>query len=109
MAETANFAGVYFDPAAATDAAARLDALAQRLEDELRENQTALTVPAAGADEVSGRAAQTMNGVADSFAESVSAGILELRKLAASLRAQVNHVGRVESDTAAAVGGTRSA
>ncbi len=108
MAETANFAGVYFDPASATDAATRLDALAQRLEDELRQNQPSLTVPAAGADEVSGRAAQTMNGVADSFAESVRAGILELRKLAASLRAQVTHVGQVESDTAAALGANRT-
>ncbi|MCM6776093.1 PE domain-containing protein [Nocardia sp. CDC159] len=105
MVETVNFAGLSFDPAAATDAAARLDALAQRLEDDLRADEPALTVPAAGVDEVSVRAAETMNGVAGSFSETANAGILELRKLAASLRAQVSYFGRVENDSAAGLGG----
>ncbi|MFI6775550.1 PE family protein [Nocardia sp. NPDC050412] len=100
----ADFDGVMFDPAAARDAAARLDGLAARLEAELREGSPALTVPPAAADEVSGRAAQTMNDVAASYGQSATAGIVELRKLAATLRAQAAQFGRAENDNVADFG-----
>ncbi|MBU3067998.1 PE family protein [Nocardia sp. NEAU-G5] len=99
--------GVYFDPQAATEAAGRLDALAQRLRDDLTASKAALTVPPAGADEVSLRAAGTMNDVAGSFNTSADGGVDELQKLAASLRAQVNHFGQAESDNAAGIESAR--
>ncbi|WP_067895454.1 PE family protein [Nocardia vaccinii] len=103
-----NFDGVYFSPAAATDAAGRLDALAQRLQQDLQTSKTALSVPAAGTDEVSVRAAHTMNEVAGSFSTSADAGVLELQKLAASLRAQVTHFGRVENENTTGIEQARS-
>lgn len=103
-----NFDGLYFSPAAATDAAGRLDALAQRLQQELQTSKPTLTVPAAGADEVSVRAAHTMNEVGGSFSTSADAGVLELQKMAASLRAQVTHFGRVESENSTGIEQARS-
>ncbi|WP_330252273.1 PE family protein [Nocardia sp. NBC_00565] len=99
-----DFDGVLFDPAAARDAAARLDGLAARLEAELREGSPALTVPPSGADEVSVRASQTMNDVAASYGDSAAAGIVELRKLAATLRSQAAQFGRAEHDSVADFG-----
>jgi hypothetical protein len=103
-----NFGGVYFDPATANEAAGRLDALALRLQQDLQAGRPALTVPAAGNDEVSVRAAGTMNDVAASFSTSADDGVLELQKLAASLRAQVSHFGRAESENAAGIEQARS-
>ncbi len=102
-----DFNGVYFDPQAATEAAGRLDALAARLQNDVAEGKPSLTVPAAGDDEVSTRAAGTMNDVADSFSTSADAGVEELQKLAASLRAQVDHFGRVEDANVAGVENAR--
>lgn len=99
--------GVYFDAQAATEAAGRLDALAQRLRDDLESSRAALTVPPAGADEVSVRAAATMTDVAGSFSTGADGGVDELHKLAASLRAQVNHFGQAESDNAAGIESAR--
>ncbi|WP_345497979.1 PE domain-containing protein [Nocardia callitridis] len=103
------FNGVYFDPQAATDAAGRLDALAQRLQDDLGAGEASLAVPSAGVDEVSVRAAGTMNEVAGSFSTSAAEGVLELRKLAASLRAQVAHFGRLEDDNVTGIRSARTA
>ncbi|MEV6323754.1 PE family protein [Nocardia sp. NPDC051787] len=97
--------GVSFDPAAALDAATRLDGLADRLAADLRISEGALTVAPAGRDEVSERAAATMTSVADSFGETAAAGINELRKVAAELRAQTDRFGRMESENAAEFGG----
>jgi len=99
--------GVYFDPQAATEAAGRLDALAQRLRDDIETSKASLTVPPAGTDEVSARAAGTMNDVAGSFSTSADGGVGELQKLAASLRAQVNHFGQAESDNTAGIESAR--
>ncbi|WP_406236328.1 PE domain-containing protein [Nocardia sp. NBC_01009] len=99
-----DFDGVVFDPVAARNAAVRLDGLADRLERDLRSGATSLTIPSAGLDEVSVRAAQTMSDVASSYTESASAGILEIRKLAATLRTQAAQFGRAESDSAADFG-----
>ncbi|MFI9506346.1 PE family protein [Nocardia sp. NPDC052566] len=103
------FGGVQFDPAAARDAAARLDGLAERLERELSAGEPALRVAPAGIDEVSLRAAATMTDVAVSYSESASAGTLELRKLAASLRSQAIQFGNAESESVDALGGVGSA
>lgn len=104
MASGADLDGVLFDPVAARNAAARLDGLAARLEIDLSEGEPALTVPPAGADEVSLRASQTMNGVAESYAHSAEAGIAELKKLAATLRSQATQFGRAESVSVADFG-----
>ncbi|WP_067861509.1 PE domain-containing protein [Nocardia shimofusensis] len=100
-----DFAGVQFDPVAAQEAANRLDGLADRLERGLRDNEPALAVEPAGLDAVSQRAAQTMNEVAANYADNAAAGVLELRRLAAVLRGQVQGFGRVEGDNAAGFGG----
>lgn len=99
-----DFAGVQFDPAAAGEAAARLDGLADRLEEGLRANEQGLTVEPAGLDAVSQRAAQTMNQVAANYAANAAAGVLELRRLAAVLRGQIVGLGRADDDNAAVFG-----
>ncbi|MER7453411.1 PE family protein [Nocardia beijingensis] len=101
----ANFAGVQFDPVAARSAAARLDDLADRLESDLHASDLALRVVPASIDEVSERAASTMNEVAASYSDSASTGILELRKLAATLRAQADRFGRSEAESVADISG----
>lgn len=103
-----DFAGVQFDPTVAREVATRLDDLADRLEQGLRNNEPALTVEPAGLDAVSTRAAQTMNQVAANYAENAAAGVLELRKLAAVLRGQVDEFGRAEDDNTADFGGAGS-
>ncbi|MGF6889170.1 hypothetical protein ABIA39_008544 [Nocardia sp. GAS34] len=100
-----DFGGVQFDPVAARNAAVRLDGLADRLEGDLRTNDVALRVAPAGVDEVSARAAGTMNDVAASYSDSASAGVLELHKLAATLRAQADRFGRSEAESVADING----
>lgn len=95
-----------FDPARAHRTAADLDALADRLEADLRTNAPALSVPAPGADEVSQRAAATLRDVASSYGVSADAGVLELRKLAAGLRSQSRQLTTMDADNAADVGST---
>lgn len=98
--------GVTFDPVAAGQAAVRLDALADRMERDLRADEPVLTVAPGGLDEVSVRAAQTMTDVATSFSDSAFGGILELRKLAATLRSQSMLFGAAEDASAAEFDGT---
>ncbi len=100
-----NFDGVQFDPVTARNAAVRLDGLADRLEGDLRTNDVALRVAPAGVDEVSARAAGTMTDVAASYSDSAASGILELRKLAATLRAQATRFGRSEAESVADIRG----
>ncbi|MEV6771256.1 PE family protein [Nocardia sp. NPDC051030] len=90
---------VRFDAAAALSAAADLDALADRLEAALSADQPALTVSAAGADEVSVQAASTLTEVGASFADQTGLGVTELRKLAAAVRAQTSTFNQVETDS----------
>ncbi|NKY88781.1 PE family protein [Nocardia veterana] len=97
--------GVRFDAAAASAAARRLDSLADRLEAGMRADEAALTVAPAAVDEVSVRAAQTMNQVAASYSDSAAAGILELRKLAATVRSQTGQFARSEDESVAEFGG----
>ncbi|MBF6204513.1 PE family protein [Streptomyces gardneri] len=88
---------VRFDSATAGKASSGLDALADRLTSDLRSAEEALTIVPAGADEVSGRAAQTANDVASSYLASAQAGVHEMRKLAAALRLHSNQFDGMES------------
>ncbi|WP_019926185.1 PE family protein [Nocardia sp. BMG111209] len=93
-----------FDPVRADRAAADLDALADRLDVDLRVRRPALAVSAPGTDEVSRRAALTLSEVAADYGDRAASGVLELRKLAATLRAQSRSLAGMESDNAAALG-----
>ncbi|NKY50394.1 PE family protein [Nocardia vermiculata] len=90
-----------FDPVVAARTAADLDALADRMEAGLRADTPALSVAAPGTDEVSRRAAATMTEVGTSFDASSALGVRELRKLAATLRAQGRGLTRMDADNAA--------
>ncbi|WP_019929519.1 PE family protein [Nocardia sp. BMG111209] len=106
---TSDFDGVQFDPVAARQAAAQLDGLAGRLAGDLQDERPRLTAAPAGSDEVSVRAAQTLEAVAESFRSSADAGVLEVRKLAATLRVQSDHFGQAEADNSADFGGVTTA
>ncbi|WP_232236006.1 PE domain-containing protein [Nocardia sp. BMG51109] len=99
------FSGVQFDPAAAGRAATGLDALGDRLSADLEAATQALTVPSAGTDEVSVRAANSANEVATSYLDSAQASVREMRKLAATLRAQAATLGAMDSANAGNLGG----
>ncbi|MFW0783829.1 PE family protein [Gordonia sp. CPCC 206044] len=84
------------DPSQLEAAAAKLDALAHRLETTMNTHVPGLKVPASGSDEVSVRAADTFNAVADEFGGDGEKAAHELRKIAAVLRLQANTFGRAE-------------
>ncbi|GAB92212.1 PE domain-containing protein [Gordonia rhizosphera] len=84
------------DPSQLRSSAAQLDALAERLETTLSTHVPGLQVPASGIDEVSVRAADTFNSVADGFGADAGDAARELRKIAAVLRLQANSFGRAE-------------
>ncbi|MGN2641608.1 PE family protein [Nocardia takedensis] len=93
-----------FDPVEAMRVATELDSLADRLEAELRSGAPARAVAAPGLDEVSLRAAATLQEVSGSFDTSADSGILELRRLAASLRSQSRELSLMDSANAADLG-----
>ncbi|WP_227984296.1 PE family protein [Nocardia spumae] len=93
-----------FDPVVAARTAADLDALADRLEAGLRADTPALAVAAPGVDEVSRRSAATLTEVGASFDSSGGLGVQELRKLAATLRAQAHGLTQMDADNAADLG-----
>ncbi|MVU78947.1 PE domain-containing protein [Nocardia sp. ET3-3] len=93
------FDGLRFDASTARDAAAQLDALADRVAAGLDVEQVKLDFAPAGADEVSVRAAQTLGAVATSFVTSGGDGVTELRNLAAELRSQFDAFGQVEEQS----------
>lgn len=88
------------EPAEAHRSASALDALADRLETDLRQLVPALAVEPPGIDEVSVRAADTLRGVASSYDDAATAGILEIRKLAAALRSHSDALVRVDEGNA---------
>lgn len=88
------------EPAEAHRSASALDALAARLETDLRQLVPALAVEPAGADEVSVRAASTLRDVASSYDEAAAAGILEIRKLAAALRSHTDALVQMDDGNA---------
>lgn len=73
-------------------AAADLDRLADRLERTIRAATARTTVAEAGRDEVSTTVADSFTRVARAFDDDAATGVLELRKLAATLRAQATRV-----------------
>ncbi|MBF6211546.1 PE family protein [Nocardia puris] len=93
-----------FDPTRAGQAAAALDALVARLEHDLTVDGPALAVPAPGADEVSLRVAQTLSTVGSSYREAAANGVLEMRKLAATLRSQSADMVGMDAGNADALG-----
>ncbi|MDS1113967.1 PE family protein [Gordonia westfalica] len=88
------------EPAELISAAGDLDKIAERLELALAGAQGALSVPAQGRDEVSVASAASFTTVAEKFEKDTATGVLELRKIAATLRAQAS--GLIDSDSAAA-------
>ncbi|MGV9709743.1 PE family protein [Gordonia sp. NPDC003424] len=84
------------DPHQLHTAAAKLDALAARLDKTLTAQTPGLKVPASGSDEVSVRAATSFNKVADEFGTDGDNAVLELRKIAAVLRLQANTFGHAD-------------
>lgn len=78
------------DPDELIRAATELDRLADRLGSALAQHLPTLSVASAGRDEVSTVAAQTLTAVGADFAAATAAGVSELRKIAAVLRAQAS-------------------
>ena len=95
-----------FDPVEAMRVAAELDSLADRLDADLRSGAPARAVAAPGLDEVSQRAADTLQQVSASFDTAADSGVLELRRLAATLRSQSRELSLMDSANAAELGAT---
>ncbi|NKY31768.1 PE family protein [Nocardia speluncae] len=89
-----------YDPDRARGAALDLDALADRLDATLRTEWPLLNAPPAGSDEVSVEAAQTLRRVGESYSVSGDLAVVELRKLAATVRAQADGVLAMELSNA---------
>ncbi|MEO9329833.1 PE family protein [Gordonia aurantiaca] len=87
-------------PAELAAAAGELDKIADRLELALAGARDSLSVPAQGRDEVSVAAAASFTTVAEKFGQDTASGVLELRKIAATLRAQAS--GLIDTDAEAA-------
>jgi phage-related protein len=98
MPTTSDFA---MRPDEVTDAAAQLEALADRLDKLMQTEAPNLRVVASGRDEVSQRVAATLNDVHSNFATSSGQGANEVREIAATLRAHTGHV--VDAEQAFAV------
>lgn len=73
-------------------AAADLDRLADRVERSVIGASGRKTIAAAGRDEVSVAVARSFDAVAQGFDADAASGVLELRKLAATLRAQATRI-----------------
>lgn len=69
-----------------TVAACHLDAIADRIEALMRRERQRLPVSAAGDDEVSRRVGQTLNRMAEEFLRSADHGVVEIRRMAETLR-----------------------
>ncbi|MEU9809093.1 PE domain-containing protein [Mycobacterium sp. NPDC050853] len=78
------------------EASKQLDALADRLQKVMHDEDTKLNVIAGGSDEVSVRAASTMNEVKGSYAKANQAGLNELHEIAAAMRAHGNTAAEVD-------------
>ncbi|WP_040788669.1 PE domain-containing protein [Nocardia paucivorans] len=89
-----------FEPSLARKSATALDALAARLESDLQQQLPALAVEPAAQDEVSVRAAESLRDVASSYGDAATAGVLEIRKLAAALRSHTDVLTRMDEDNA---------
>lgn len=83
-------------PTEVADAAARLDALASRVEQVMQTETTRLSVEPGARDEVSQRVASTLNAVHDVFGASAQQGVTEMRETAATLRSQAGDVAHLD-------------
>jgi hypothetical protein len=92
---------VQFDAVAAHAAAERLDALADGLEQNMRQNAPALRLAPAALDEVSRRAERTFTAVGVSYQGAYANGVRELRSLAASLRGLAGAFRHTDDESAA--------
>ncbi|GAC00793.1 hypothetical protein GONAM_19_01070 [Gordonia namibiensis NBRC 108229] len=90
------------EPAELMSAAVDLDKIADRLEMALTGAGPKLTVDAQGRDEVSTATAASFTKVARDFEKDSATGVLELRKIAALLRAQAAGFIEGEAEAAAA-------
>ncbi|GAC51567.1 PE family protein [Gordonia amicalis] len=90
------------DPAELFSAATELDKIADRLELALNGAGPKLAVHAQGRDEVSTATAASFTSVAREFEKDTATGILELRKIAALLRAQASGFIEGEAEAVAA-------
>jgi hypothetical protein len=88
---------VEFDSVAADRVAARLDALADRLDHTLSGTHGALSPAPAGADAVSAHAGRTFGDVGEGFRQSYADGVHELRKLAAYMRSHAESFRSVDA------------
>ena len=87
---------LHVDPTQLRSAAARLDALADRMDGVYTTQAAGLAVEPSGLDEVSVRAAKTFNAVAEDFDTDGKTASHELRKIAAVLRLQAGGFSRAE-------------
>ena len=90
------------DPDELITAARDLDRLADRIETSVISTADRRTVATAGRDEVSVAVAGSFDAVARGFDADAASGVFELRKIAATLRAQATRV--VDADDAVARG-----
>jgi len=98
MGETMSTGELNVDAGELLRAAGDLDRLANDLEQGVAGHRPALVVQAAGRDEVSTTAAATFGAVAETFTDTAAAGVHELRKIAAVLRAQARNFGTAEDN-----------
>jgi PE family len=94
---------VEFDAVAAHAAADRLDALADGLEQNMRQHGHALDLAPAAVDEVSRHAERTFNAVGASYRRAYANGVHELRSLAASLRGHASAFRHADAESASAL------
>jgi len=79
-------------PTEVSEAATQLDDLANRIDHLMATERPNLATTPAGRDEVSTRAATTLDAVSTSFGDSADRGVVELREVAATLRAHTDSV-----------------
>jgi hypothetical protein len=88
-------------PSEVLDSTKRLDVLADRIDRLMRTESADLTVTAAGHDEVSQRAAVTLNDAHTGFADALRSAGDQARSTAATLRAHADQVMAAEQDFSA--------
>lgn len=89
---------IRMQPTEVLDSTKRLDVLADRIDRLMRTESADLTVTAAGRDEVSQRAAVTLNDAHTGFADAMRSAGDQVRSTAATLRAHADQVMAAERD-----------
>ncbi|MDL9937757.1 PE family protein [Gordonia sp. ABSL1-1] len=86
------------DTAKISEVAGQLGALADRLHKVVASHEAALTPLPAGSDEVSVRAAKTMNEVHTSFRTAADAGVVELREISRAVSTVSSAIQNADTD-----------